>query len=124
MTLGIGTDIVEISRLEKVVARTGEKFAERILTDVEMAQYNATRMPVRLLAKRFAAKEAASKALGTGIGRGISWHDFQIDHNEDGAPLLKVTGGAKIKMASLGASQMLISISDEQEYAVAFVVLL
>ena len=120
---GIGTDIVEIARLQKVIDRQGDKFAQRILTDEEFATYQQSKTAIKFLAKRFAAKEAAAKAIGTGIGRGIGWHDFNIGHDDLGKPELQVSGGAKERMDVLGANQADVSISDEQQYAIAFVVL-
>lgn len=123
MIKGIGTDIVALQRIEQVLARQGERFAKRILTEKEWQEFQSVSHPARLLAKRFAAKEAAAKALGTGIGRGVSWQDFQVDHDDHGAPLLTLQGGAEQRLAVLGASQCLLSLSDEEHYAVAFVVL-
>jgi holo-[acyl-carrier protein] synthase len=123
MIKGIGTDIVALQRIEQVLQRQGDRFAQRILTEKEWQEFQVATQPARLLAKRFAAKEAAAKALGTGIGRGISWQDFQVDHDEQGAPLLIVQGGAQQRLTVLGANQCLLSLSDEEQYAVAFVVL-
>ncbi len=123
MICGVGTDLVEIARLEAVVERQGERFVQRILTPSEQTVYHGLSHPARFLAKRFAAKEAVAKALGTGIGRGVSWQDIQIDNRETGAPHVVLTGGALEKFTALGATQCSISISDEQRYATAFVVL-
>ena len=88
MVKGIGTDIVATARIEAALKRTGRKFAQRILTEFELTQFDVASQPAAFLAKRFAAKEAAAKALGTGIGRGISWQHMHIEHDEMGAPLL------------------------------------
>lgn len=120
---GIGTDLVEISRLEAVVERQGDRFIQRILTPEEQDQYRALAHPTRYLAKRFAAKEAVAKALGTGIGRGVSWQDILIQNDENGAPLAVLSGGALARMKHLGVERCHLSISDEQRYATAFVVL-
>jgi holo-[acyl-carrier protein] synthase len=121
--IALGTDILRVARIDEVVGRLGDRFVRRILTASERLEYAASGQPNRLLAKRFAAKEAVSKALGTGIGRGVSWQDIQIDHDENGAPLVKLTGGASEVAASRGASSVLLSLSDEQEYVVAFAAL-
>ena len=101
MVKAIGTDIVSTARIEASLERSGRTFA----------------------AKRFAAKEAAAKALGTGIGRGISWHHMHIEHNEMGAPLLILSGAAAQRQATLGSQKTHISIADELDQALAFVVL-
>lgn len=119
---GIGTDIVQIERISTVIGRQ-KGFAARILTANELVQYELARDPARLLAKRFAAKEACLKALGTGLAKGISWHDIEITHTEMGQPLLVLTGAAKDRATALGVQQTNVSISDEMDYAIAFVVL-
>jgi holo-[acyl-carrier protein] synthase len=119
----IGTDILQISRIEAVVARQGERFVRRILTASEITEYENSKMPDRLLAKRFAAKEAIAKALGTGIGRGVSWQDMLIHHDENGAPLVTLSGGAADVANCRGASGVHLSLADELEYIVAFAML-
>ena len=121
--LGLGTDILQIDRIDAVVERQGERFVKRILTPAEQAEYRASKMPNRLLAKRFAAKEAVAKALGTGIGRGVSWQDITITHDDNGAPLVALGGGAMKAAVQRGGSNMLLSLADEQEYVVAFAAL-
>ncbi len=121
--ISVGTDILKVERIEAVVARLGDKFVRRILTETERQEYQGSGIPIGLLAKRFAAKEAVAKALGTGIGRGVSWQDIQIDHNESGAPLVVLSGGAQRVASARGGSRVEISISDEAEYVVAFAVL-
>ncbi len=123
MIKGIGTDIVSIARIKDVIERNGDAFAKRILTKDELQIYLVKRDAVNWLAKRFAAKEAISKALGTGIAKGVSWADFQILNDELGAPMVDVSGVAKDKLATLGASTIHLSISDEKEFAVAFAVI-
>ena len=123
MVKAIGTDIVSTARIEAALERSGRKFAERILAPLEMIQFDAAPSPAAFLAKRFAAKEAAAKALGTGIGRGISWHHMHIEHDEMGAPLLILRGAAAQRQATLGSQKAHISIADELDQALAFVVL-
>ena len=121
--IGIGTDILVLTRIEEAVARQGERFVNRILTAPEQAEYAASAQRNRLLAKRFAAKEAVVKALGTGIGNGVSWQDICVKHDELGAPLVELSGGAEARAAHLGGSRILLSLADEQDYVVAFAVL-
>ena len=121
--VSVGTDILKIDRIESVVGRLGDKFVKRILTETEREEYADSALPIRLLAKRFAAKEAVAKALGTGIGRGVSWQDIQIEHNESGAPKVKLSGGALRVAKDRGGNIVEISLSDEAEYVVAFAVL-
>ena len=121
--LGIGTDIVQIVRIEAVIERQGMRFVQRILTPVEVQEYDNSRLGVRLLAKRFAAKEAIVKALGTGIGHGVGWQDMTIEHDDKGAPLVGLCGGAEQRAKQLGGSRMLLSLADESDYVVAFAVL-
>ena len=108
MVKAVGTDIVTIERVAAAVKRGGERFVERILTPFEQSQYQARGNSISYVAKRFAAKEAVAKALGTGIGRGISWQHIQIENDEQ---------------AQLGSRQAHISIADEVDQAIAFVVL-
>ena len=119
----IGTDILEIARLEAVLERQGQRFVDRILTPDERAEYAASATPVRLLAKRFAAKEAIAKALGTGIGRGVSWQHMQINHDDMGAPRVRLTQGALEIAQAHGTPNVALSLADEQRYVVAFAVL-
>jgi holo-[acyl-carrier protein] synthase len=121
--VGIGTDIVEIARIRDQRERLGDKLAKRILTDAEFALYAASKIPERFLAKRFAAKEAAAKALGTGIGRGVSFQHIHIANDANGAPIVTFTLGAKARLEQLKGRHGFITIADEQHYAVATVVL-
>lgn len=122
MIIGVGTDIVRISRIEKSIDRSGDKLAKRVLTISELATYRAAVNPAAYLAKRFAAKEAAAKAFGTGIGK-ISWHDLEIGNLDNGAPIITCRGNASELLLSLGGSSIHLSISDEEDYALAFVVI-
>lgn len=122
MICGIGTDMVKISRIESALAIRGERFARRILGPAEFAVFEKAFSPASHLAKRFAAKEAASKALGTGIGT-ISWHDIEVYNDARGAPGIHFSGNAAHKMAELGARRAWLSLSDEGDFALAFVVI-
>jgi holo-[acyl-carrier protein] synthase len=120
--LGLGTDIVEISRVASV-SESSERFAKRVLAESELNIYKQHTQPERYLAKRWAAKEAAAKALGTGIGRGISFHHFITTNNELGAPKLQLVGKALEVANTMGVTSVLLSISDEKHYATATVIL-
>ena len=121
--IAIGTDILKVDRVDAVVERLGDRFVQRILTPAEQLEYKQSQQPNRLLAKRFAAKEAIAKTLGTGIGRGVSWQDISIDHDAQGAPLVKLDGGALAVATERGGSRVELSIADELDYVVAFAVL-
>lgn len=121
--VGLGTDIAEIERLEKALSRSGDAFAKRILAETEFQIYSSLKQQGRFLAKRFAAKEAASKALGTGIAHGVTFHDFVVSNDENGKPVLILEKKAKELALSKGVTSIHLSISDERHYAVATVVM-
>lgn len=120
----MGTDILQINRIEAVLSRLDDKFVRRILTQSEREEYRNSAQPSRLLAKRFACKEAVAKALGTGIGRGVSWQDIQLEHDSAGAPSVRLSGGALRVATERGGTRVEISLSDETDYVVAFAVLI
>ena len=123
MTIAIGTDIVEIQRIASALERQGDKFVQRILTESEIAEYQARGNSVAFLAKRFAAKEAIAKALGTGIGRGISFQHMIVSNNSDGAPQVELQANAAERLKQLGGTNVLLSLSDEKNTALAYVVI-
>ena len=120
--VGLGTDIAEIDRFEKSLSKLGEAFAKRILTEPELVTFHATKQQSRFLAKRFAAKEAASKALGTGIAKGVTFHDFIVSNDANGKPILSLHNQALAYATSAGVTHIHLSISDERHYAVATVI--
>lgn len=120
--VGIGTDIVEISRIENAVARQ-PRLVQRLLTAAEQQTYADVTHPVRYLAKRFAAKEAALKALGTGLQNGLSWQHIEISNTSLGQPTLSFSGVAKQRANELQVHAIHLSLSDEAHYAQAMVVL-
>ena len=124
MIFGIGTDIVRISRIQQGLDRYGERFARRILAGQELDDFQRTPHPARFLARRFAAKEAVVKAYGTGFTQGMTFQDIVVSHDAAGKPLLLLSGRALELQQEMGIGEKFISISDEQEYAVAFVTLL
>jgi len=123
MIYGIGTDIVRIERIDKNLQRYGERFASRILSDNEFEGFQASARKAHFLAKRFAAKEAAAKALGTGFRDGLRLRDISVIHDELGKPILDFSprGQEQLKIRCIGVTHL--SISDEQDYALAFVTL-
>ena len=121
--LGLGTDIADIERVEKVFARSGDAFAERVLSPSELAIFHSLKLKGRYLAKRFAVKEAASKALGTGIACGVTFHDFIVSNDERGKPILTLSGKAAELAEAMGAKHVHLTIADEKKYAVATVIL-
>ena len=121
--IAVGTDILRIERIEQVHQRLGARFVTRILTPAEQEEFAGSKRPQNLLAKRFAAKEAVAKCLGTGIGRGVSWHDIEITHDANGAPGVQLSGGALIAARARGGSRVLLSLADEVDCVVAFAVL-
>jgi holo-[acyl-carrier protein] synthase len=124
MIFGIGTDIVSVARMSRALERHGERFAERLLAEPERADYGRSSHPAHFLAKRFAAKEAAAKALGTGFSQGISLHDIRVEHDALGRPLLGFEGCAQERLDACGIGQHFLSLADEREYAIAYVTLL
>ncbi len=123
MIYGIGVDITTVGRIEKVYSRFGQRFARRFLHTSELEQLKARKNQTSFLAKRFAAKEAAVKALGTGERQGVLLKDFYVHNDALGKPILNVSGEAAKRCELLGINNMHISISDEKEKVIAFVVL-
>lgn len=119
MIAGIGTDILSIERARAALQRT-PKLVQRVLTETEQVEYSGTRDQARFFAKRFAAKEAVVKALGCGIGRGVSWQHIQIERHPSGQPWVHLSSGARQRADLLGVCQIHLSYSDEQAYVVAF----
>ncbi len=127
MILGIGSDITDIRRVEKVMERHGERFLERIFTPIERAKADRRRNRVATYAKRFAAKEACAKALGTGMRGGVWWRDMGVVNLPGGRPTLQLTGGALRRLQQLTPAgyeaRIDLSITDEWPLAQAFVVI-
>ena len=123
MIYGIGTDIVEVSRIEASITQFGDDFAKRILAESEYPSYQESHIKPRFLAKRFAAKEAFSKALGTGLRAPATFQNIAVSHDELGKPILILAAELQAFMNSKNITQTHISISDEKNLAAAFVVL-
>jgi holo-[acyl-carrier protein] synthase len=122
MIAGLGTDIVEIERFEKQLV-SSQRLAQRVLTVRELTVFEQHKFPARFLAKRFAAKEAAVKALGTGIANGVSFQNIEVENLPSGQPVLKFTGKFAELCEQRNINCSFISLSDEQHYAVATVIL-
>jgi len=123
MIVGNGIDMVYVPRVEKVYEDRGQRFASHVLHEKEMPAFNESKFKARILAKRFAVKEAATKALGTGQAQNVLLRHFYVLHNEHGKPELYADEEAKILCDKLGVNAMHVSISDENEYAIAHVIL-
>ena len=121
--IGIGTDILEIQRLEQALTRSGEPFLKRILTpaELELASRKGA-AAIGFYAGRWAAKEAVSKMLGTGIGKDCSFQDISVLNEESGAPYIILSGAAKAKADALGITKIHISLSHEEHYCLAMVI--
>ena len=124
MIYGVGTDIVRVSRMQENIEQYGDKFSNRILTANELNDFKDAPRPAHFLAKRFAAKEAAAKAMGIGFSRGMSLRDIGVNHDENGKPVLEYFSRAEELLQELGIGASHISIADEDDHAVAFVTLL
>lgn len=123
MIFGIGTDIVEVSRIEESLARFGDAFARRILTEQEWLSYQRSKTQARFLAKRFAAKEAFAKALGTGLREPATFQNIGVTNDSLGKPILKLSETLQRLLDDKGIVQQHLSLSDEKALAAAFVVL-
>ena len=123
MIFGIGTDIVEYARIEKMLARYGQRLAERMLSESELAEFQAHANQARFLAKRFAAKEAFAKAAGSGLREPVSLRRISVTHDGLGKPVLQFDETLRNYLAQLGINGHHLSVSDERDFIVAFVVL-
>jgi len=123
MIVGIGIDIVEISRLRRAIDRQGDRFIRRVYTETEQEYCLKHRDPAPYFAVRFAAKEALFKALGTGWAFGVSWVDAEVHRNDQGAPRLALSGRAAVLAAELGAVAVHVSLSHSETAAIAIVIL-
>ncbi len=123
MIFGIGTDIVEVTRIEASIGQFGDEFAKRILAESELASYSKSQIKPRFLAKRFAAKEAFSKALGTGLRAPCTFQNIAVSHDDLGKPILLLADELQAFLTTKNITQTHISVSDEKNLAAAFVVL-
>jgi holo-[acyl-carrier protein] synthase len=123
MIYGVGTDVVEIGRIEKALERFGERFARRILCEPELRRFARHRLPANYLAKRFAAKEAFTKALGTGIRAPANWHGVWVINLKSGKPVLEFSNDLQKLLETRGVIRAHVSLSDERGVAFATVIL-
>lgn len=123
MILGVGIDLIEIPRIEAALTRHGERFALRILSEREYARFKTHRMPAAYLAKRFAAKEALSKALGTGIRTPVTWRNIAVLNHSSGRPHFELAPELQDMMAKRGIAHAHVSLTDEKQLAAAYVIL-
>jgi len=120
MIAGIGIDIVEVDRIRKSLTRWGDRFQSQILNELEVRQLRNMDSASAYLARQFAAKEAVAKALGTGMNKGVSLKDILVLREKSGAPFVQLLGGAKEQAKFQGIASVLISISEEKAYAIAY----
>jgi holo-[acyl-carrier protein] synthase len=127
MILGIGNDIIDARRVGKVIERHGERFLSRVFTDIERAKAERRKNRVETYAKRFAAKEACAKALGTGIRQGVWWRDMGVVNLPSGRPTMRLTGGALKRLEALTpkghSAQIDLTITDDGPMAQAIVII-
>jgi len=123
MILGVGIDIIEVARIASSYEKFGERFLNRILLPDEIAYCLSHKQPAPFLAARFAAKEAISKAFGTGIGAALGWQDMEIRRKESGEPFVVLHGKGEELFKSRKAKQLLVSLSHTQNYAAVTAVL-
>ena len=123
MIRGIGVDLVHVPRLARGLARFPARYARRILTERELDVFASSRHPARYLAKRFAAKEAVAKAVGTGLRHPVTLRDIGVVNDELGRPVLEFSERLEKHLQAMGIGQAMISLSDENDYAIAYVVL-
>ena len=127
MILGIGTDLANIDRIQKTIDRFGQRFKDRVFTPIEQNKAEKRKDIAGTYAKRWAAKEACSKALGTGLAMGISWKDMSVSNLETGQPIMKLTGWAAKKMSDMtpaGYEAIVhVTLTDDHPWAQAFVVI-
>jgi holo-[acyl-carrier protein] synthase len=127
MIIGLGSDLIDIRRLEKTLERFGQKFIDRVFTDVEQMKSDPRAGRVASYAKRFAAKEACAKALGTGLKHGVFWRDMGVVNLATGQPTMKLTGGALERLAKITPmgteARIALTITDEYPMAQAVVII-
>ncbi len=127
MIIGLGSDLIDIRRVERSLERFGERFVQRVFTEIEQAKSERRKQRAASYAKRFAAKEACSKALGTGLRKGVYWRDMGVANLPSGKPTMVLTGGALMQLESMmpGGHQPIIhiTITDDWPLAQAFVII-
>lgn len=122
MVLGLGTDLIEIERVQQSLARFGQRFMHKVFTEGEIAYCQQKKHAAESFAARFAAKEAAAKALGTGIARGISWREIEVRRSPGERPTLHLTGRAAERADSMGVRHLQLSLTHSRDVAMAVVI--
>ena len=127
MIIGIGNDLINISRIERTIERFGDRFIQRIFTEEEQIKSEKRKLKIASYAKRFAAKEACSKALGSGFRKGVFWHDMGVVNLPSGKPTMNLTGGALKRLKEITpegqVAQIDLTLTDEPPMAEAFVII-
>ena len=125
MIVGIGTDIIDVRRINNIINKYGKKFKKKCFTNVEIEKSEKRSNSVNSYAKRYAAKEAFAKALGTGLASGVFWKDISVENNILGKPSIKLSGKAldKFNQLSNNKCSTMISLSDEKNYAISNVII-
>lgn len=127
MILGVGTDLIDIRRIERTLDRFGDRFLDRVFTSTERRKAAARAQPAAALSQRYAAKEACAKALGTGFRQGVFWRDIGVDNWPSGQPFLRLTGGAERRLRELTPSGWVtridLSLTDEPPFAHGMVII-
>lgn len=127
MIIGLGSDLCDIRRIESSLARFGDRFTHRVYTEAERLKCEARAARAPSYARRFAAKEACAKALGTGMSQGVFWHDVEVVNLPSGAPALRLTGGAETRLAAMTPpgheARIHVTMTDEPPIAQAFVII-
>ena len=127
MIIGLGSDLIDIRRVERTLARFGERFTNRCFTEVERAKSDRRHARAESYARRYAAKEACAKALGTGFSRGVFWRDIGVVNRHGGKPTIALTGGAAARLAAIPPAGMVadieVSLTDEPPLAQAIVII-
>ena len=121
--IGIGIDLVDCARIENSIERFGDRFLKRVFTEGEIAYSQTMKFPARHFAARFAAKEALSKAFGTGIGKSMSWRDLDVRKRENGEPYVVLGGGAEKMANDRGVGKVWVSLSHTEQTGMATIVL-
>ena len=125
MIVGIGIDIIDIRRIEKTIIKYGDRFINKCFLQTEIQRSENRRNTIQSFAKRYAAKEACAKALGTGLARGVYWKDIEVRNNELGKPIILLKGNAlkRFNYLSNKKCSIVVSLSDEKDYAIANVII-
>ncbi len=127
MIIGVGTDLADIGRIQRTLERFGDRFVKRVFTEIEQQKSEKRRQRAASYAKRWAAKEACSKALGTGLRMGVAWREMGVVNLDSGQPTMQLTGGAAKRLAKLTppgmSARIHLTITDDHPYAQAFVVI-